>query len=60
MFVPPGAYHSGWNLGFNVAESVNVACTEWIEWGLFAKACVNSVKPTLKMEFFVYEFMYER
>lgn len=49
MFVLPGAYHSGFNLGFNVAESVNVACRDWINWGLFAKCCKQAIKTALKM-----------
>lgn len=35
----PCSYHQGFNLGFNVAESVNFATEEWIEWGEQADVC---------------------
>ena len=35
----PYGYHSGFNLGFNCAESVNFATENWIAMGRKAKAC---------------------
>ena len=35
----PGAYHAGFNLGFNIAESTNFATGRWIRIGAAAKAC---------------------
>ncbi|KAF7731668.1 hypothetical protein EC973_008838 [Apophysomyces ossiformis] len=35
----PYGYHSGYNLGFNCAESVNFALNSWVEIGKRAKAC---------------------
>lgn len=35
----PFGYHSGYNLGFNCAESVNFALDSWIDIGRKAKAC---------------------
>ncbi|KAH9814628.1 hypothetical protein DFH28DRAFT_970627 [Melampsora americana] len=35
----PYGYHSGFNLGYNCAESVNFANEQWIEKGRVAKSC---------------------
>ena len=35
----PYGYHSGYNLGYNCAESVNFATEEWLEYGRIAKKC---------------------
>lgn len=36
----PKGYHSGFNLGFNCAESVNFATEKWLPMGRVAKSCV--------------------
>ena len=36
----PGAYHAGFNHGFNIAESTNFATPRWFEIGRQAKRCV--------------------
>mmetsp|Transcript_42729 Transcript_42729/g.41061 ORF Transcript_42729/g.41061 Transcript_42729/m.41061 type:complete len:138 (+) Transcript_42729:575-988(+) len=41
------AYHSGFNVGFNIAEAVNFAVPKWISIGAKAKVCTcvnDSVK----------------
>lgn len=35
----PYGYHSGYNLGYNCAESVNFATQEWLEFGKVAEKC---------------------
>ncbi|KAF9099055.1 hypothetical protein BGX23_004297 [Mortierella sp. AD031] len=35
----PFAYHSGYNLGFNCAESINFALADWIPIGRKAESC---------------------
>lgn len=36
----PGAYHAGFNHGFNIAEAVNFAFRRWVDMGLKAKRCL--------------------
>lgn len=36
----PGAYHAGFNHGFNIAEAVNFATEAWFELGRKAKKCL--------------------
>ncbi|KAF8468304.1 hypothetical protein BDZ91DRAFT_793174 [Kalaharituber pfeilii] len=36
----PYGYHSGYNLGYNCAESVNFATESWLEIGRIAKKCL--------------------
>lgn len=35
----PFGYHSGYNLGYNCAESVNFATESWLDYGREAKIC---------------------
>ncbi|KAI9774853.1 MAG: hypothetical protein M1840_000069 [Geoglossum simile] len=35
----PYGYHSGYNVGYNCAESVNFATEKWLEYGRIAKKC---------------------
>lgn len=35
----PYGYHSGYNIGYNCAESVNFATEKWLEYGRVAKKC---------------------
>ena len=39
IVVAPNAYHAGFNLGFNCAESVNFATPKWFKYGVKSVSC---------------------
>jgi jumonji domain-containing protein 2 len=52
IVVGPGAYHAGFNHGFNVAESVNFATPAWVPIGARASFCTcrpDSVKIDMRL-----------
>eukprot|EP00095_Tigriopus_kingsejongensis_P009380 snap_masked-scaffold732_size105256-processed-gene-0.9 protein:Tk09380 transcript:snap_masked-scaffold732_size105256-processed-gene-0.9-mRNA-1 annotation:"jumonji domain containing" len=61
IIVFPYAYHSGFNHGYNIAESTNFASERWIEYGKRHRSCDcsrNQVK--LDMSIFVKRFQPEK
>lgn len=49
MLVFGGAYHEGFNCGFNIAEAVNYATVDWFSQLLSTKSCTCS-KKTVKAQ----------
>lgn len=49
MLVFGGAYHEGFNCGFNIAEAVNYATLDWLKQILDTKHCSCS-KKSVKAE----------
>ncbi|RUS25473.1 JmjC domain, hydroxylase-domain-containing protein, partial [Jimgerdemannia flammicorona] len=50
----PFGYHSGYNLGFNCAESVNFALSSWVQIGKMASAC-QCVGDSVKIDVSIFE-----
>lgn len=50
----PFGYHSGYNLGFNCAESVNFALSSWVQIGKKAVAC-QCVGDSVKIDVSIFE-----
>eukprot|EP00475_Leptophrys_vorax_P015913 TRINITY_DN2229_c0_g1_i1.p1 TRINITY_DN2229_c0_g1~~TRINITY_DN2229_c0_g1_i1.p1 ORF type:complete len:590 (+),score=100.43 TRINITY_DN2229_c0_g1_i1:251-2020(+) len=55
VFTFPGAYHGGFNLGFNCAESTNFAVEDWLPYGLIAMENYRMyrMKPVFSYEYLI-------
>lgn len=49
-----GAYHHGFNFGYNIAESVNFATKYWLDFFVKAKECrcISGIVKINHMEFY--------
>merc|ERR1719282_2267545 len=57
----PCGYHSGFNTGFNAAESTNFATPRWVEFGKRAtRCCCRPDTVNISMDCFVKRFQPER
>ncbi|KAI3647770.1 hypothetical protein MP228_007991 [Amoeboaphelidium protococcarum] len=45
----PHGYHSGFNMGYNCAESVNFALPRWLQIGAYAQSC-SCVQDSVKID----------
>jgi len=51
------AYHAGFNMGYNCAESVNFALDDWIPFGQKSLRCkCDSERATINMNSFMYAY----
>ena len=61
MITFPLGYHSGFNTGFNIAESTNFATERWVEYGKRATRCYCRPDTVqISMETFVKRLQPER